>query len=167
MAHVVKCLYCGESFDRDKEPCEKIGRRYAHIKCIQTQDDAILQEEKDKNQFYEVVKEIYGKDYNFMMINKQATSYIKEFGYTWSGMTKCLNWFYKINHGSLEEGHGGVGIIPYIYNDVYKYYYDIYQSQEKNKGKEMRAQVINFNIQSPRVWHRPPHLLDLEEEDNV
>lgn len=164
MAAYVKCPYCNERFDREKEPCQKIGRRYAHIKCIEEQDASVIQEDKDKEQFYEVVKSIYGKDYNFMMINKQATSYIKEYGYTWSGMTKCLNWFYIINHGSLEEGHGGIGIIPYIYPEVYKYYYGIYQAQEKNKEKEMRAPIINFNIQSPRAWHRPPQLLDFEDE---
>jgi len=99
-----------------------------------------------------------------MLINTQATGFIKQYGYTWSGMTKCLQWFYKLNHGSLEEGHGGVGIIPFIYDEVRNYYYKIYQAQEKNKNKTLRTPVINFEIQSPRAWHQPPHLLDLEEE---
>ena len=134
--------------------------------CAAKQDSTLLQEKKDRETFYEMVKSIYGNDYNFMMIDKQATSYIKQYGYTWSGMTKCLNWFYNINHGLLEEGHGGIGIIPYIWNDVYKYYYDLYKAQEKNKGIKLRHPVIEFNIQSPRVWQRPPHLLNLEENDN-
>ena len=34
MSHRVKCLYCGEQFDRDTEPTKQVSaRRYAHIKC--------------------------------------------------------------------------------------------------------------------------------------
>lgn len=167
MAHIVKCIYCGKQFDRDKIPfIQVVNRRYAHKECVEKQDKSIIQEEKDREEFYQIVKSIYGKDYNFIMIDKQATSYIKQYGYTWSGMTKCLNWFYNINHGSLEEGHGGIGIIPYIWNDVYKYYYDLYKAQEKNEKIELRHPIIEFNIQSPRAYQQPPHLLDLEEEIN-
>ena len=97
------------------------------------------------------------------MINRQATEYIKQYNYTWSGMTACLHWFYNINHGSIEEGHGGVGIIPFIYDQVKEYYEKIYAAQKKNNKTEGRGQVIEFNIQSPRAWHQPPHLLDMEE----
>lgn len=112
-----------------------------------------------------MVKSIYGPDYNFMLINQQATSYIKQYGYTWSGMTGCLHWFYNINHGDIEEGHGGIGIIPFIYEDCRKYYQNLYATQEKNKNIKKLRQVVNFNIPSPRAWERPPHLLDLGEED--
>lgn len=162
MAHIVKCLYCGKQFDRDKINAVQLGRRYAHEECVAQQNESLIQEEKDKEEFYKIVKSIYGKNYNFMMINKQATSYIKQYGYTWSGMTKCLNWFYNINHGSLEEGHGGIGIIPYIWNDVYQYYYNLYKAQDKNKKAKIQNSIIEFNIQSPKSWQYPPRLLDLD-----
>lgn len=164
MAHVVKCLFCGKSFDRDKEPFVKVGaRRYAHKACAGGQEE-VLQEEKDKDQFYKCVKSIYGTDYNYMMINKQALSYINDYGYTWSGMTGCLHWFYNINHGSLEEGHGGIGIIPYIYDNVKKYYQQRYLTENKNKNKKMRKQVIEFNIVPPKPIKPTPRLLDLGDE---
>lgn len=164
MAHLVKCFFCEETFDRDKIPSIKVNaRRYAHEKCAKNNSQA-LSEEADKDNFYKIVKEIYGSDYNYVMIDKQANSFIKQYGYTWSGMTGCLHWFYNINHGSLEEGHGGIGIIPFIYEDCRKYYQELYKAQEGNKNKTARAQVINFNIQSPRTWERPPHLLDLGDE---
>jgi hypothetical protein len=164
MAAKVKCLFCNEIFDREKVPCVKIGRRYAHVYCAEQEDHSLVQEEKDKEKFYEMVKSIYGNDYNFLKINKQATSFIQQYGYTWSGMTGCLHWFYNINHGNLEEGHGGIGIIPFIYEDCRKYYQELYKMQEKNKsiGDKLRMPV-NFSIQSPRAWQRPPHLLNLED----
>ena len=34
MAHIVKCLYCGKTFDRDKvTTCRQIGKRFAHLEC--------------------------------------------------------------------------------------------------------------------------------------
>lgn len=160
----VKCIFCEKMFDREKEECVKIGRRYAHLNCAEAQDPSLIQEKKDRETFYEVVKSIYGEDYNFLKIDKQATDYIKQYGYTWSGMTGCLHWFYNIKHGSLEDGHGGIGIIPFIYDECRKYYQELYKAQEKNKNVIKLREQINFNIQSPRAWERPPHLLDLGDE---
>lgn len=163
--HMVKCLYCGKSFDRDKEPFVKVGaRRYAHKECAESQDDSVKQEEIDKENFFKCVKSIYGPGYNYIMINKQALNFIKQYGYTWSGMTGCLHWFYNINHGNLEEGHGGIGIIPYIYEDVRKYYQQLYTTQYQNSNKQMRQQVIEFNIVPPKPKRPALRLLDLGDE---
>ena len=163
MAHMVKCLICGKTFDRDKEPWVKPRtNRYAHKTCVNSDK---LQSITDEDQFFQMVKSIYGKDYNYIMIHQQAINYINQYGYTWSGMTGCLHWFYNINHGSIEEGHGGIGIIPFIYEDVKKYYQNIYQSQEINKKKKIRAPVYNITIQSPKIYKQPPHLLNLGDED--
>ena len=163
-----KCLKCGLEFDIDKIPYVVIfqgkRKRYAHEVCP-IKDEDISSEQKlanEKDAFFQVVKRIYGPKYNYMMINSQCESYIATYGYTWSGMRACLHWFYEINHGSLEEGHGGVGIIPFIYDQVRDYYIEVYRTQEQNKNKELRKSVIEFNIQSPQASHRPPHLLNLD-----
>ena len=167
MPHLVKCFYCGKTFDRDKIPAIKInGRRYAHKNCsINDITDEKTKEEVDKDNFYQLIKSIFGPNYNYMLINTQAEDYIQKYNYTWSGMTGCLHWFYNINHGDKEEGHGGIGIIPFIYDEVKKYYQDIYKAQEKNKQTKIMREPVYFNIQSPRVLERPPRLLNLEDED--
>lgn len=165
MSHLVKCFYCGKTFDRDKIPAIKINaRRYAHANCSET--DAIdekTKEEIEKDKFYQMVKSIYGPNYNYLLINTQAEEYIQKYNYTWSGMAGCLHWFYNINHGDIEEGHGGIGIIPFIYDECRKYYQDIYKAQEKNKQIQIEREPVYFNIHSPRAWERPPHLLNLED----
>lgn len=36
---MVKCFFCGETFDREKIPCIKVNnRRYAHASCVKQQD---------------------------------------------------------------------------------------------------------------------------------
>ena len=165
MAHYVKCFYCGKTFDRDKIPCKKInGRRYAHQNCSEVDvTDEKTKEEIEKDNFYQMIKSIYGPNYNYMLISTQAEEYILKYGYTWSGMTGCLHWFYDINHGDKEEGHGGIGIIPFIYDEVKNYYQDIYKAQEKNKKIKIMRPPVVFNIQSPRAKEQLPHLLDLED----
>lgn len=162
--HLVKCYYCNQTFDINKEPFIKVNaRRYAHKDCNY---DKMSPENRDKDKFFKTVKQIYGSNYNFVLINQQANDYIQQYNYTWSGMTGCLHWFYNIKHGSLEEGHGGIGIIPFIYDECRKYYEKIYKTQEKNKDKNIQSSIIEFNIQSPKPWNQLPHLLDLEENNN-
>ena len=44
---------------------------------------------------------------------------------------------------------GGIGIVPYIYKEVEKYYYSIYIAQEKNQNKELNKQVIEVVVSPP------------------
>ena len=157
---IVKCLFCEERFDREKEPCVKIGRRYAHKKCAEQEDPKLVNDEQEKEQFYQIVKSIFGPHYNFVLINKQAKEYIKQYHYTWSGMAACLHWFYNINHNNPDDGNGGIGIIPYIYEQVKEYYKQIYEAQKRNKTTSIKREVLNFNIQSPRANWKPPQLID-------
>ena len=53
---MVKCLFCGQQFDRLSEPNVKIGRRYAHESCYNAQDEKNLKEQKDKHDFFEYIK---------------------------------------------------------------------------------------------------------------
>ena len=164
---MVKCLYCGEYFDRISEPNVKIGRRYAHQKCYEAQDEAIIKEEKDKNDFYDYIKELYGSDYNFVAISKQAERYIKQYNFTYSGMLKTLKWFYEVKGGDKESANGRIGIIPYIYKDAYNYYHNIYLAQQKNKDIEnYTLETKETVITSPRMSNVTSiKLFDLGDEE--
>ena len=162
----VKCLYCGEKFDRLKEPNVKIGRRYAHKSCYEFQDAETLQRQKDEHDFFEYIKQIYGEDYNYVQIHKQAEKYIEQYNFTYSGMLKSLKWFYEVKRNNKESANGRIGIIPYIYEDAKKYYYNLYLAQQRNKDvKEYRLEVKEIVIASPRMYIAPPKLFDLGEEE--
>lgn len=165
MAHKVKCVFCGQTFDRDIVPSVKLDRRYAHKTCADKHPELVKQE-NDKEEFYDMVASIYGPQYNYLMISKQVDNFMSENpNYTYSGMTKCLKYFYKILGNSIEDGHGGVGIIPYIYDDVYQKYYQLHLTDEKNKNFKP-SQEIEISIQSPRTLYKEPlHLLNLDEEE--
>lgn len=162
----VKCLYCGEKFDRLSEPNIKIGRRYAHKKCYEAQDDKDIKAQQDKHEFFEYIKTIYGEDYNYISISKQAESFIKQYNFTYSGMLKSLKWWYEVKGNSKESANGRIGIIPYIYNDAKKYYYNLYLAQQRNKDIEgYKLEVKEIVIASPRIFIAPPKLFDLGGDD--
>ena len=166
---IVKCLYCGEQFDRN-DPSNhfiKIGRRYAHQRCANEYNESLTQEQKDLNALIEYIKDLVKEDYNFMKVKKQIEDYHKKYDYSYSGMLRSLKWFYEVKNNSIDKANGGIGIIPFIYNEAYKYYYNIYLAQQKNKDIEnYQTKITEITIQSPRMYVRPPRLFDLDEEDN-
>ena len=166
---IVKCLYCGEQFDRN-DPSNhfvKVKRRYAHKACAEEYEKSLTQEQKDLRDLIEYIKELLKEDYNFMKVKKQIEDYHKKYDYSYSGMLRSLKWFYEVKHNSIDKANGGIGIIPFIYNDAYKYYYNIYLAQQKNKDIEnYQTKVTEVTIQSPRMYVRPPQLFDLDWEDN-
>ena len=169
MAHYVKCLYCGNQFDRDSEPTKQVStRRYAHLECWKDHLANMSQEEKDIEAFYDYTRNLFGKSYNYMLTKKLAEKYVKENNYTYSGMLKTLKWYYEKEGHSLDKSNGSIGIIPYIYQQASNYYYALYKAQLINKKKNIsnfilpRERVIS--IESPRVYVRPPRLW-LEDEE--
>lgn len=164
---IVKCKFCGESFDRNDPKIEfvKIKNRYAHKKCYEAQDAADLQEQEDWNNLIEYVSALLGEDFNFVKTQKLLEKYKTEYKFSYSGMLKALKWFYEIKHGSKENAHGAVGILPYIYEDAYKYYFEIYQKQQKNAAAApYQITVQTVSIPSPRVYVAPPYLFNLGED---
>jgi hypothetical protein len=38
------------------------------------------------------------------------------------GILFALKYFYEVKHGDWGKGHGGIGIVPFIYNDACAYW---------------------------------------------
>lgn len=162
---IVKCLYCGEQFDRNSTECVHIGRRYAHIQCKENHDKNLTQEDKDEIELYEYIKQLYGKQYNYILIKKQVETFYKQ-GYSFNGMKLSLKWFYEIKHHSTEESNG-IGIIPYVFNDAKKYFYNLYLSQKENaKIKNYKTSERIITIPSPKSYVRPQHLWLQKDKNN-
>ena len=48
----VKCVFCGQAFDRDAEEYVQVrAKRYAHKRCAEKQDPQKLKEESDRDLF--------------------------------------------------------------------------------------------------------------------
>ena len=164
--HLVKCLYCGETFDISVEPFEKPRvNRYAHTKCFKEHQTQKTQEEIDYDNLVIYLKQLFGKP--GQKVWRQLKQYKEEYNYTYSGIHKTLIWWYEIKHNNIEDANGGIGIVPYIYEDATKYYYALYLAQLMNQEKDIEhyeAPVREFCIQIPESKPRLPRLFRIHNE---
>lgn len=168
MAHMVKCTVCGKRFNRDKIQAVKTSAaRYAHYTCF-PEGELVPLEEVDKElvELEEYIQKLLGEDYNRARVNKQIKDFKENYDYSYSGMLKTLIWFYDIKGNSKEKANGGIGIIPFVYQDALNYYYSLYLAQIANEQVVVFKPVIReIEITSPKVEKRPPKLFNVGEDE--
>lgn len=148
--HMVKCLICGQEFDASEEQYTKVGKRYVHKDCFEHKEEMMSKEQKDKNALYEFIKELFKLPFVPPRIIKQTEDYKRDYGFSYSGMQKALYYFYIIKGNSIEKANGGCGILPYIYQEAYNYYYALYKRNLVNEQKDFVAKEIEIVISQPK-----------------
>ena len=167
--HKVKCVYCKNTFDRDKEPYRKVSeRRYAHLTCAIAAENEKSQAEKDKEDLENYIMNLLGEEFISPRVRKQINSYIETYNFTYSGMKKALVYFYEVKGNDKSKAKGGIGIIPYVYRDAYNYYYSLWLANQKNEHKvitDYKPVVREVRIPPPQLKPRKRHLFSFFEED--
>ena len=101
-------------------------------------------------------------------VRKQINQYIDEYGYTYSGIRKALIYFYEIKHNDISKANGGIGIVPYCYQQAKDYYYSLWLAQQKNEDKviaEYKPEVVEIIIQPPQLNPRRKKWFSFFEEE--
>lgn len=129
----VKCVYCQQIFDRNNEPYEKVGARYAHKKCY---DLYYTDEDFYKDKIYEVIKEVFGPKYNYVKIDKQRRDF-NAAGINNRIIYETLYYYYIVRENSKEKANGGIGIVPYILNEAKSYF------KEKEEAKSRANEALS------------------------
>lgn len=169
--HLVKCKYCGETFDTNKEEWTLVGKnRYAHKKCSDIQSSLMTQDEKDYLELEKYIKKLFNINVISAKIQKQIKTYKEQYNYTFSGMKKTLYWWFELKRNSITQANDGIGIIPYAYKDCSEYYYRLYLAEiANNLNNTPTAEIptVEIVISSPRPYNKKKiKLFDLEEENN-
>lgn len=172
VAHKVKCVYCGQTFDRDKEPFVVVNaRRYAHYACGTSEEDKRTQEQKDKEELEKYIMDLFHIEYIDARIRKQINQFVEEYHFTYSGIRKALVYHFEVKHNSIDKANGGIGIVPYVYKNAYNYYYALWQAQQKNEDKDVKQYVpvvkeITIPVPERNVKKRKLFAFLDEEVDN-
>ena len=165
--HLVKCFYCSKMFDAASEPYTKPrANRYAHVACDKQANEHKTQEEKDYEALVEYIKHLFGNPNP--RVWKQLKEYKDVYNYTYSGMLKTLIWWFEIKHGDIEKANGGIGIIPYVYDQALQYYYALYLAQIANEDKDienLQVRVKEFFIEEPQRIVKPPRMFKFREDN--
>ena len=88
-----------------------------------------------------------------MHTKAEIKEFTTEHNYTYSGILKSLVYFYEVKGNSKDKANGGIGIVPFIYQDAYNYYYDLFVAQSRNQGKdvsEITSKVREISIRPPQ-----------------
>ena len=139
---MVKCFYCNQMFDRNAEEFVLVNsRRYAHKQCHEKVQAGKSQDEKDYEALVNYVKQVFKYSVVPAKITRQITDYKRQYSFTYSGMLKALVWWFEVKKNSVDAANGGIGILPYIYNDAKTYYYGLYLAQMANQNKTIQNKV--------------------------
>ena len=167
----VNCFWCSKAMlptDDDAVELSDLFGRYAHKQCaeIHPKDD------REKMIIYLIQLYKFKDDMTWPRLLQQAETIAKDYNFTYSGMMKALNYFYKIKQHPLDRTRG-VGIIPYVYKQAYDYYYALWVAQEQNKRKNLndyvpKEQVIVIPSPQRKIEKRKLFtFLDEEAEQNA
>ena len=163
----VKCLFCGEQFYREEVEFVQVKNRYAHKECFDKAEASKSQEEKDLKELEEYIMKMFNETFVNARIRQQIKRMREQYNYSYSGILKSLIYFFEIRRNPIEKANGGIGIVPYVYEDARKYYYDLYMAQKRNEDKkvgELVSKGREIKIKPPIRKPREIKLFDLEEE---
>lgn len=155
----VKCPGCGLRFYREDEPHIHIKNRYWHTECYNREEKA-RSAIKDLENY---ICELFGTDHVSPRIRKQIATMISQYNFTHSGILGSLKYWFEVKNGSIEKSNGGIGIVPYIYEDARKYYESISLAHQANKEiKSIDTEEIIVRIPSPKRNVKRLKLIDLD-----
>lgn len=130
------CFYCHEYIDIETEPyCMARVNRYAHQKCY---EENFKVDDEFVDQLYGLLTEM-NINYNFRMCESQRKKFLKDKGYSNEGIYLTLKYFLQVKGGDLSKSYGGIGIVPFLYDEAKIYYTELAKAQRQIK-KEVKTQ---------------------------
>ena len=121
---MAKCRICGIEIDKEHDDWVMPSRNYYyHRQCYNEWKNA---EFNDDDEYIDMIYDFIARDlkvsYNWHICEVQRKKFIKDHRMTNKGILFALKYFYEVRHGDWEKGHGGIGIVPFIYNDSCAYW---------------------------------------------
>ena len=161
----------------------KRGTHYYHKSCYELREKRkknpnIKDEATDdfwKDAAYDYLKKIVKVEMSTLFF-KQWYSYLNQKGadYTAKGLYFAILYFYEIRNGDKNKANGGIGIIPYIYDESRRYWYDreskqhgiIEQIEKQIHDATQREQIVITKKKENKKYQVDFSILDeLEDEE--
>ena len=170
------CRVCKVEIDKEKDDWIMPSKNwYYHRKCYNDWKQSTPATDEEYRAFiYDFIARDLKVSYDYHMCKAQIDKFVKE-GKTVKGIFFTLKYFYEIKHGDWNKGHGGIGIVPFVYNEACTYWV---AQERKTKGivadieRQMRAaaerkQTVVHKTNKPRKFEVDFSILDeLEDEDD-
>ena len=137
------CRVCKEEIDKTKDDwIMPVTNWYYHRKCYEDWKKATpATDEEYKAYIYDFISRDLKVSYDYHMCEAQRQKFVKD-NMTNKGIFFALKYFYEVKHNSWDKGHGGIGIVPFIYTESCTYWAN---QERKTEGiiadieRQMRA----------------------------
>ena len=133
----VKCPVCGQMFMKDEIPNKHFKNRYYHIDCF----EKVNKNEIVKEKIYEKMRRLLGDSFNQNRIAAQIKKYTTENNYSIVGIYRALCYWYDVKNSDPSRAKGGIGIVPFIYQDAADYYAQLEQINIYNKTIDILMKI--------------------------
>ena len=126
------CRICKVEIDKENDDWIMPSKNYYyHRKCYEDwKQSTPATDEEYKAFIYDFIARDLKVSYDYHMCKAQIDKFVRE-GKTVKGIFFTLKYFYEVKHGDWNKGHGGIGIVPYVYNDACAYWVS---REKKTKG---------------------------------
>lgn len=163
------CPFCKKKIDRFKDQYRRLpGGWFGHEQCCIIEDQRKKTPEEELDLY---IMKLYDIPFVSPYMKKQIEKYRVNYQYSYTGMLRSLKYWYEIKKTPFDASKG-VGIIPYIYQDAYNYYYSIWLANQKAKEDEastIKKQIELVNIgppAKPRILKKLFTSIDKDEITN-
>lgn len=135
----VKCPHCQEWFKSEETNhvySEKI-KRYFHTLCY----EEISTEWAAREELVKLICDLFKIKAPGPKINNQIKRFLTEYDYTYEGMHNAIKYFFIEKENSIEKSNGGIGIVPYVYEEANNFY-----RKKKAIEKKIDQGISKFSI---------------------
>ena len=148
---MAECRLCKEKIDKNADDWIMPSKNwYYHRECYNNWKKAeVVNDEDYVDLIYDYIARELKVSYDWWVCEAQRKKFIKDNRMTNKGILFALKYFYEVKHGDWEKGHGGIGIIPFIYSDSCAYW-----AAQERKTKGIIAQIeqqMRAAIERPKV----------------
>ena len=148
--HLVQCRICHYPIDinKEKENIDWIQPSkgwYYHKECYETWKAAPATDEEWVLMIFDFLARDLKVNYNYFLCKQQIENFWKKQKINPKGIYFSLKYFYEVKKNPWEKGHGGIGIVPYVFDDAKAYWI---QQEQKKRGfmKQMEQQAKERTI---------------------
>ena len=117
----VKCPYCNQYFRRSSEQFIYDKGRYWHEECHKLNLGEKSKTDSDRRELLAYIEKLLNKKIDARIL-KQIKTYTEDYGYKYKGIQLTLEYFFELKGNLISKAQGGIGIVPYVYEEAKKYY---------------------------------------------
>lgn len=135
---IIQCRYCKVPIDRDHQDdwVERSRGWTYHKDCYEkilaakqrVKEKGVSSGEEDEDTWLDSIYDLLKCDlkcqFDWRKIMSQWEHFLRRGTMTPKGIYFAVKYYYDIRHGDPKKSEGGIGIVPYIYEEAAQYWYD-------------------------------------------